>query len=173
MDDLDFLDLMLAVIIYVIFLPLIVFSLKEQDRLQQARYSVEDKNVQLNTTVYNDPNISGKDYNAWEVLLTTQIQSYYMANPKTLSVMGEIGGKESYLKPIDVTATFNADRDVFVEQFRDQMSRVGGLTQTVAVQGEDGSTETLQAVARYTLKLNQGYSLSSEDDNFYYFRKVE
>lgn len=173
MGHLDFMDIFVTLILCLVLFPLSLGFMKKQEALAVSSNSVSDKNVRLVLDRDTDSEISGKDYNAWEVLLATQIQSYYMAEPKTLSVMGEKDGTEEYLLPIDVTATFNEDRDVFVEQFRDHMSRVGGLKSSVTLQGETGESESKEVTARYQLKLNQGKKLDTTSDDFYYFRKVE
>lgn len=174
MKNLDLLDVFIMVILCLVVVPIgyrVVVRQQTMYRLEKA--VVEDKNVRSRERITDNISSAGGEYDTWELLLSTQIQDYYMPQPKALSVMGLDNGKESYLLPLDISATFEAERDIYVDQFQNQLRRIDGLTREVTITKEDGTTATETLPRLFTLEFSPGANINSTNDDYFYFKKLE
>ena len=77
MKQLDALDVLLMLLLLTIFLPISfrATTLTKQLYVQQAEDDLRDKNVRDRSITTDSVEISGGEFTAWEVLLTSQIQN--------------------------------------------------------------------------------------------------
>lgn len=176
MKQLDALDVLLMLLLLTIFLPISfrATTLTKQLYVQQAEDDLRDKNVRDRSITTDSVEISGGEFTAWEVLLTSQIQNYYMPQPKTMSV-GETSdvelGNQWVLEPVLIDSTVEAERDRYLQIFSSMINRID-FEQDVEVIQEDGTVRTEPAVSRYTLEYHGGKTPLADTDDFYYFGRV-
>lgn len=170
----DSLDLLILIFLVAAILSVGLSALvRERDRTTaySSQY-VSDKNTKQNLIsqdVFSESTYG--EYTLDEVYLSLQIQNYYMQKPKRLAVSyiskgneGLAAGTEVVLGPLDVTTLHESDRDVYCEF-------LNRFIDNYMLKGE--STFENREKLRFTLELDNGDDLTTEDDDFYVFRKVE
>lgn len=170
----DSLDIVILIFLIAAILSVGLSALvKERDRTTayMSQY-VNDKNTKQNLItqdVFSESTYG--EYTLDEVYLSLQIQNYYMQKPKRLAVSyvstgqdGLASGTEVVLGPLDVTTLHESDRDVYCEFLT-------GFVDNYMLKGQ--STADNRDNLRFTLELDNGDDLTTEEDDFYVFRKVE
>lgn len=163
----DILDLLILIILITMLFSVGVTSLiRERDRTEAYSSTyVSDKNVKIATITQDVFGESAGMYTLDEVMLAFQIQSFYMQQPKKVSLSYvNSSGKTVMMEPMDVTTTFVADRGVYC-------SWVNSFITNYLLAGRD--TPANREALRFTLELDTGDSLVDENDDFYVFREVQ
>lgn len=160
-------DILILVILLTMLVSVGLTALvRERDRT--AAYNseyVNDKNVKASLITQDVFGENSGEYTLGEVMLTFQIQSFYMQQPKKLSVSYvDDTGKTIMMEPMEVTTMFTSDRDVYCDW-------IDRFIANYMLEGRD-TTENRENL-RFTLELDTGDSLVDEDDDFYVFREVQ
>lgn len=164
----DIFDVLILVLTLAVLLSVGLGALaKERDRTQSYKSEyIEDKNLKeakITQDVFGD--VMG-EYTFDDVLLSFQIQNFYMQQPKKLAVSliaksnahGVEQGKEVIFGPVEVTALFEGERDIYVSWLKTFLTNYAG-----------GKIEDL----KFTLELDNGIDLKDTSDDFYVFKVVQ
>lgn len=164
----DILDVLVLVLALAILLSVGLGALaRERDRTQSYKSEyIQDKNLKqakITQDVFGD--VMG-EYSLDDVLLAFQIQNYYMQQPKKMGISliatsnahGVEVGKEVIFGPIEVTALFEGDRDIYISWVKKFLTTYVG-----------GNINNL----KFTLELDNGIDLMDTEDDFYVFKVVQ